>query len=384
MKTKYIVMTILVLLVYCITSYYIGLRLVNSLLYSATAATTGVYWTIFIFLTAAYFLGRGGTMVYASALSDWLIWLGAYWLAFYFYLLLLWGIVDGVMWIGHLSGIIPIEYGSNQPVIGWIIMILVSLLVVYGIWTANSPQLRYYNVTINKAAAVNSMHIIMVSDLHLGLLVGRRRLKKLVAAINQLEPDLILLPGDILDENIGVFLDDEMPAVLRQLQARLGVFGCLGSHEYIWGDSEKTVQELSKAGITLLRDQYVKIEDAFYLAGRDDYYREKLTDVPRKSLQDILQGCDQLLPIIIMDHQPVEVSAGEQQGVDLYLAGHTHHGQIFPLNLLTQVLFKLDWGYRRQGSFQMIVSSGFGTWGPPIRIGTESEFLSIKVAFKGR
>lgn len=381
MKTKYIAMTILALLVYCITSYYIGLKLANSLLLSANAAITGVWWVFFTFLTAAYFLGRGGSMVYASVLNDWLIWIGAYWLAFYFYFLLIWGIVDGIIWGGRLIGLFPIAYSSNQPVIGWSIVLIVSLVVVYGIWRANSPRIMEYGITIDKQSPIHSIHIIMVSDLHLGLLVGRRRLENLVNEINQLKPDLILFPGDILDENIGVFLDDNMPEVLGRLQPRFGVFGCLGSHEYIWGDSEKTVRELNKAGITILRDQAVKIADSFYLAGRDDYYREKLTDSPRKTVQEILQGCDQALPVIMMDHQPVEVAAGQQQGVDLYVAGHTHHGQLFPLNFITQAMFKLDWGYWRQGAFQMIVSSGFGTWGPPVRVGTQSEFVSITVHF---
>lgn len=381
MKTKYIMITILVLGIYCMTSYYIGLKLAGSLLAAASPAVTGLYWAVFAFLTAAYFLGRGGAMFYASALNDWLIWIGAYWLAFYFYLLLFWCAVDFSLWIGHLAGVIPLEITSNLPVVGRSIVLAVCLLVVYGIWVANSPQLRHYDIRIHKKTPVHSIHIIMISDLHLGLLVGRRRLENLVTAINQQKPDIVLLPGDILDENIGVFVDDNMPEILRRLRPKYGIFGCLGSHEYIWGDSEKTVQELSKANITLLRDQAVKIADSFYLAGRDDYYREKLTDSPRKPLKEILQDCDRALPIIVMDHQPVEVEAGEQQGIDLYIAGHTHHGQLFPLNFLTQAMFKLDWGYWHSGAFHMIVSSGFGTWGPPVRVGTQSEWVSINVQF---
>lgn len=381
MKTKYIMITILVLGIYCMTSYYIGLKLAGSLLAAASPAVTGLYWAVFAFLTAAYFLGRGGAMFYASALNDWLIWIGAYWLAFYFYLLLFWCAVDFSLWIGHLAGVIPLEITSNLPVVGRSIVLAVCLLVVYGIWVANSPQLRHYDIRIHKKTPVHSIHIIMISDLHLGLLVGRRRLENLVTAINQQKPDIVLLPGDILDENIGIFVDDNMPEILRRLRSKYGIFGCLGSHEYIWGDSEKTVQELSKANITLLRDQAVKIADSFYLAGRDDYYREKLTDSPRKPLKEILQDCDRALPIIMMDHQPVEVEAGEQQGIDLYIAGHTHHGQLFPLNFLTQAMFKLDWGYWHSGAFHMIVSSGFGTWGPPVRVGTQSEWVSINVQF---
>ena len=381
MKTKYMIITILALGIYCITSYYIGLKLAGSLLAAASGTITGLYWAVFTLLTAAYFLGRGGTLFYASVFNDWLIRIGAYWLAFYFYLLLLWGAVDFSMWIGRLAGLIPMNIDSNLPVLGWSIVLAVCLLVACGIWVANSPQLRRYTITIHKKAPVHSIHIIMISDLHLGLFMGQRRLENLVAAINRQNPDIILLPGDILDENIGIFVDDNMPELLRRLQPKFGMFGCLGSHEYIWGDSEKTVQELSKANITLLRDQAVKIADSFYLAGRDDYYREKLTDSPRKPLEEILRDCDRALPVIMMDHQPVEVETGQEQGIDLYVAGHTHHGQLFPLNFITQAIFKLDWGYWHSGAFHLIVSSGFGTWGPPVRIGTQSEWVSINVQF---
>ena len=105
---------------------------------------------------------------------------------------------------------------------------------------------------------------------------------------------------------------------------------------------------------------------------------------PRNDLKTLLEGVNCTLPIIVMDHQPSNLAEPVQQGVDLQLSGHTHAGQLFPIGLITSRIFKDDWGYLRKGNFQLIVSSGFGTWGPPIRLGNTPEIVDITLTFTGR
>ncbi len=381
MKTKYIMMVILILLIYCIASYYIGAQIASSLVSLFSSATFLVYWIVYAFLSSAYVLGRVGNVLFPSYVSDWLVKLGSYWLGCVFYLCLQWILVDTVAWLGRVTGLLDSSFRITTPVTALTIMIITGILVLYGMWRARTPRIKAYNIAIHKKSPLGALTIVMVSDLHLGLLVGRKRLEELVAVINRLQPDIVLLPGDILDENVGVFLDDDMADVLRRLQPRLGVFGCLGSHEYIWGRAEKAIHTLTQAGVRILRDEKVLLADSFYLIGRDDRYKEKLTDCLRKCLHDILVGCDLSRPLILMDHQPLDLAASQLHGIDLCLSGHTHHGQLFPLNLLIGAFFKIDWGYGRQGNFQIIVSSGFGTWGPPIRVGTTPEVVMIRVNF---
>lgn len=384
MRTKYIIISILLLVLYTVGNIYTGLRLYAALYPVLTPILSAAYWLIFSTLAAAYVVGRIGSIYFPGTMSDRLILLGAYWLGAVFYLFLLWGTVDVVTYIGHAIGMLPAKYPNLSPTLGFAIIGIVIIIVAYGTWNARTIRLQHYDLAIAKNCTIDRLNIVMVSDLHLGLLVGRDRLTKLVNVVNDLKPDLVLLAGDILDENIGAFVENGMVEVLCELQSTFGVFGCLGSHEYIWGHSEKAMKYLQAAGVTILKDDYAKIADSFYIVGRDDAYREKLVGTPRDSLCKIIAGCDQSLPIILLDHQPSNLSDGERAGVDLQLSGHTHRGQIFPLNFLTAWLFKIDWGYLRKGCFQLIVSSGFGTWASPIRVGTTSEVVQISLNFSHR
>jgi hypothetical protein len=382
MKTKFILFGALTLVVYGIESYYVGLRILQSFSSLPAQPFAIYYWLLFITVTLTYFLGRIGNIYSPGDLSDKMVWLGSYWMATLFYLCLFWSVVDSLLLGAHLLKIIPPGTTPYSFGLGISSLILAVSVVGYGAWNARTPHVRQYEINIHKKAnRFQELHVVLVSDIHLGLLVGKDRLERMIEIINRLQPDLVLLPGDILDENIGAFVENQMPEIFRKLISRLGLFGSLGSHEYVWGHSEKAIECLEKSGITILRDAAVNIADSFYLVGRDDLFREQLTDTPRKQLSLILQNCDRTLPIILLDHRPEQLEEGQLQGVDLQLSGHTHHGQIFPLNIITKKFFPLDYGYLQKNSYQLIVSSGYGTWGPPIRVGTTSEIVDIKITF---
>lgn len=381
MKSKYIFLTIIAIILYGLGNYYAGSRTWAACSSTVSAGLVGPYWAATAFLGASYFVGRLGAVYFPGDLSDGLIWLGAYWAGAVFYLILLWGITDLLFWVGRYFDAIPYSYNHLTPLTGGVVLALTALIVSYGIQNSRRSKVREYCITIYKSCSLPSTHIVLIADLHLGLLVGRGRLEKLVTEVNSLAPDMVVLAGDILDENVGAVLDNNMPPVFWELKPPLGLYACLGSHEYILSHTEKALYTLSAAGITILRDRYVKIADAFYLAGRDDYFRERILTAERQSLATVLAGCDKNLPVILLDHQPTDLDEAIQEGVDLQLSGHTHHGQLIPCNLITSLLFKKDWGYWRNGSFQLIVSCGWGTWGPPLRVGSASEIVSIKINF---
>lgn len=380
MRAKYIVMTILALLFYGIAAYYTGIRLLGALTPVTDAAGAAVFWAVYGALAVCYIAGRIGQFLFPGRISNWLIKAGAYWLGLFFYLLLGWGIRDAVLYGAILLGVLP--YGYIAPAVtNWIIMLAAGSVFLWGVKNARSPRLSQYSIHINKDCAWPELHIVAVSDTHLGLLVGKERLEKLITQINRLKPDLVLLPGDILDENVGTFLDEGMEQCFRRLTPPLGMFACLGSHEYILGNPEKALAAMAQAGITVLQDRAILIANSIYIAGRDDFYKIKLTDRPRKNLQELLKECDRTRPIILLDHYPDSLAEGRTSGVDLQLSGHTHSGQVFPLNLLTHLKFELDAGYREMGNFHVIVSSGYGTWLLPLRVGTTPEVVSIKLTF---
>lgn len=154
------------------------------------------------------------------------------------------------------------------------------------------------------------------------------------------------------------------------------------NHEYIGGNAEEAINYLGEAGVKVLRDSSQEIAGSFYIMGRDDRSGARYNGVQRQDLKTLMRGVDRALPIILMDHQPSQLEEPAGQGVDLQVSGHTHAGQLFPIRYITSRIFEKDWGLLRKNDFQLIVSSGYGTWGPPIRIGNTPEIVDIMIKFK--
>jgi predicted MPP superfamily phosphohydrolase len=174
--------------------------------------------------------------------------------------------------------------------------------------------------------------------------------------------------------------EEEVVASLRSIKSRYGTFVVLGNHDY-YGGVEHSIHLMERGGLKLLRDEGVKVADAFYLIGRDDREAGRFGRM-RKSLETMQMNPGSNLPVILLDHEPFHLEQAEQAGVDLQLSGHTHHGQIWPFNLMTKAIYDISWGYGRRGHTQYYVSCGVGTWGPPVRLGNRPEIVVIDLFFK--
>ena len=128
-----------------------------------------------------------------------------------------------------------------------------------------------------------------------------------------------------------------MPEILKKLRSRYGVYAVLGNHEYIGGNNELAVEYLQQAGINVLVDECLKINDQFYVVGRDDRMAGRMFGKSRIELSSLIDGIDKSLPIILLDHQPVNLEEGQRNGIDLQLSGHTHNGQFFPNTLISKL-----------------------------------------------
>jgi uncharacterized protein len=302
--------------------------------------------------------------------------IGSYWFAIFQYSLLIFPFIDAIDWILLSESI------STHSIMVWtgmIVLFLFAVLFTYGTYNAYSPVVRTYSITIPKfAERYSKLRIAMASDMHFGTLSGLSHVHRLVRKINELRPDIILLPGDIIDDDPEPFIRKKMGNIMKDLSAPLGVYGVLGNHEYYGGAIPLFLKEMEQNGITILQDEAVVIDKSFSLVGRKDK-----TDRNRQSIKDILQNTDPNKPIIMMDHQPTEITQAEENHVDLLLSGHTHRGQLAPNHLFTQKLFEVDWGYLQKSQLHTVVSSGFGFWGPPLRIGSRSEIVLIELAFIG-
>lgn len=373
----------LIFLIYGGLNYYIGLRGWQALFSFVTFVSPNVYWSVFWLLSWSYLFSRFSQKYLPTLLFEGLNIVGAYWLAFMFYFLIVITSFDLLRLFDHFFQVIPLEIKRNlNPALGLTVVILIIGLISYGAWNSRHPQVNHYDLTIAKqAGSLKKLHVVMVSDIHLGTIVHNYHLTKMVNTVNELKPDLVLFAGDVFDENIESSNKQEVSDNFRNLSAPYGVYAVLGNHEYIGGNAEEAINYLGDAGVKVLRDSAQELAGSFYLIGRDDLSGARFRGAKRQDLKTIMQGVNRSLPIILMDHQPSQLAEPVEQGVDLQVSGHTHRGQMFPIQFITNRIFENDWGYLRKGDFQLIVSSGYGTWGPPIRIGNTPEIVDITINF---
>ena len=265
-----------------------------------------------------------------------------------------------------------------------IITFLLPVVVVFGVMTHGHykflhPVVQQVHMTVHKQAGdIDSLRIAMVGDLHMGWMINRKHTKRFVDLIMAQKPDLILFVGDILDAQIEPILAERMEEELSRLSAPLGVYSCTGNHEYRY-EAENRIRLLNEVGITMLRDSAVLIDSAFYVVGRED----KII-LNRLSTEDLFasQGVDLTKPVIVLNHTPDNLDEEVRAGADIAFYGHTHHGQAFPGNIATEIIFEVAHGYKKKSNTHIYVTSGIGLVGPQYRIGTVSEMVMVTVKFE--
>ena len=378
-KSQFAVFITIVLSVYTLVNYYIYITGLHAL----PENFRSVYSLIFLFLYLAYIIGRFLERKFLNSVSAFFVGIGSFWLGAMVYYLLFVLAADLLRLLNFIFGIFPASFFSQEYNLFFFIGVntVVILIIISGYLNAASPVIKKLNIKINKKAGeLRSLRIVAASDIHLGTIINRKRLRKYVDIINSQSPDIILLPGDVVDEDIESVIKQNCGEDLRALKAKYGIFAVTGNHEYI-GGVEPSIKYLTEHGITELRDNTVKIADSFYVVGREDRASKGFAGIIRKPLNQLLEGVDRSLPLILMDHQPVRLEEAEKNGIDLQLSGHTHHGQLWPFNFITQKIYEVSMGYKQKGSTHFYVSCGLGTWGPPIRTGNRPEIVVINLEF---
>ena len=379
----------IVLLAYIAINIYSGIRLQSLLKYLFPSIKLFVFWPVYIVFCYSFLL------IYLLRLHSILPLRQAvmYTLPAVVYLFLAIVLTDLTRFLLQYFNRIPRTALVSAAGTG-IALGIALVVVLSGAFNARNIRTVHYNITLNKKARVSSLRIAQISDLHIGATVDRKWTANIVDAANRTNPDIICLAGDIFDSNIDTDVDIEgVTAELRRFKAPLGVYACAGNHD-VDRISLSTLREgvstdrinsfLKNAGITLLQDEIALVEDRFYLVGRRDARPIGMSNA-RKSAAELVSGLDASRPIIFLDHQPVDYPAVEEAGGDLILSGHTHRGQFFPGNIATAYIYKkagaIHYGYWKGRSAQGIVSSGAGTWGPAVRVATNSEVAVVDIKF---
>jgi predicted MPP superfamily phosphohydrolase len=252
---------------------------------------------------------------------------------------------------------------------------LAVAITVYGLIEARWIGVTRLTVRLPNAPA--ELRIVQISDVHLGRLVRETRLEKIVRRVNALQPDVIVITGDLVDAEPS-HLEELLPT-LRRLQSKHGVFAVTGNHEFFAG-VERVEALLERAGVTLLRNRWVDI-GGVQLVGRDDVLATRITGVRTPSLAEILRGIDGTRPVVLLDHTPVTTLAElAARGIQLQLSGHTHQGQLWPFNFLVKQIFRTPYGLVTDGQATIYVNRGIGTWGPPLRVLARPEITLVTLA----
>ena len=345
-----------------------------------SGVSSAVFWTLFILIAFAYVIGMIPWPKSVKPIARFFKVIGSYYLACMEFAIITLPLADLLYVILGWSGIDRTYYIAEA---GGTILILLAVFLVWGSINAWSTVIRTHSIPIDKSIGTSTpLTIAVASDLHLGNIVGNRHLKKMVSQMNAMQPDVILLAGDVLDDSIEPFIRNSMSEQIKQLKARYGVYAVLGNHEYYGGSIKEYTDLMSSIGIKVLQDEVEEVAGT-YIVGRKDKTAEAMEAGGRQSVSSLLEGLDLTRPVIMMDHQPTGFDVAAQAGVDVLLSGHTHRGQIAPNHWITKRLFELDWGYLRKDNLHVVVSSGYGTWGPPIRLASRSEIIKLEVMLEG-
>lgn len=250
-------------------------------------------------------------------------------------------------------------------------------LFIYALYNAYVPIVRKLSIHIDKPLT-KALKIAVASDLHIGRLFGSGAIDRLQRLIVQNKADILLMPGDIMDDNIKAFSDYDMAANLIKLSASVphGAYATLGNHD-LYGHEQSISEALRNAGVKLLNDETLCIEHegtAIWLVGRFDNHKQQ-----RVATTELLAQVDTKQPVILLDHRPSDINEHSQLSIDLQVSGHTHNGQIFPANFIVKAINRVGYGYEAIGKGHFLVSSGYGFWGIPFRLGSRSEVWLISL-----
>lgn len=351
------------------------------------------YTLLALSLLFAFLLPTSAFQVLVKRISN-------YWLGTFLYILVFVGIADLFRIIlKRIPGRIHDFFFCKKGYIvtGILLTVLISGISIYGILHPKHVKVNPYEVTIEKECKGHQkLKVVLVADLHLGYSVGNRQMERMVEKINQQEADLVVFAGDIFDnEYEAVQNPEEITETLSQIKSTYGSYGVFGNHDvterllggFSVSPKEEEVRDArfetfaKEAGITILDDEVICIDEAFYLIGRKDVQKPGDGSTNRMEPEELFAGLDSEKPMIVVEHQPKQLEELDAVGADMQLCGHTHDGQIFPGNLFLHLMWENSCGYLKKGNLHSIVTSGVGVWGPAMRVGTDCEICPITIHF---
>ena len=299
----------------------------------------------------------------------------------FIHLFLFWCLVDGVAFlVRKIRG----RERAERYINGFIAIGLTFVYLAYGWIMAHTVLQTDYELETDKALGGESIRVVAIADLHAGMTLTGEELFRECERINELSPDVVVICGDFVDDDTSREEMLEACEAMGRLKTRYGVYFVFGNHDRgYYRDKAFSEEELraslAENGVRVLSDEVVLINDAFYIAGREDR-----SSKDRKSASELLSGIDKSKYVIMLDHQPNDYDAISESGADLVISGHTHGGHIFPAGIFGMIMGANDmlYGMETVDDTTFIVTSGISGWAIPFKTFTSSEFVVIDIKNK--
>ncbi len=269
---------------------------------------------------------------------------------------------------------------------GVLAFLITICFLVLSYYKAIHVEIKEYALQTEKQIAGDKLTIAVISDLHMDTTMTVKDLEEYCIQINERNPDIILLLGDIFDESTRRESMELACQTFGTLSSTYGTYYVFGNHDVnnfrpVSGISKTEILEnLTKNNVTVLDDESILLNNSFYLIGRSDV--SFFQNSNRKAITELIEPLDSKKLMILLDHQPLEIETAASLGIDLQLSGHTHGGQIWPTGLIAKwfQINELNYGLKEIGSYKVIVTSGIGAWGYPLRLGSHSEIVIITIS----
>lgn len=324
--------------------------------------------------------------------------IGSYWLGISIYFILSICIVELLRIVFKSFFLDKYNHRLVLNICTAIVILFTSIMSTYGIINAKTVRQTNYSININKKCNIDKLKIALLADTHLGFSIGKYHIKQAVDIINNNDVDLVVIAGDIFDNDFEAIENpNEIANLLSTIKSKNGTYAVLGNHDVeekilcgftFNGNEEKSASNemlefIKDSNIKLLYDESIEIDNSLYLYGRPDYERPNFNHEKNDRLAalSLTEKMDKNKPIICIDHEPRELKELEKAGVDLLLSGHTHDGQLWPLKYINYLVWENPYGIYKLDSITSIVTSGLGLYGPNMRTFTKSEVCIIDVDF---
>lgn len=266
-----------------------------------------------------------------------------------------------------------VTHSPRPALFGLVTVVLAGLYCGYGVWNAYHPRIEHVRIRMqNLPSDWRGKKVVQLSDVHLGHILGTAFLRDIVQKVNTLDPVMVLITGDLFDGMDGRL--DELVVPLNDLRAPWGIYFVTGNHETYLG-TDRAFAALSKTKVRILHDEMVVV-NGLQIIGIDFPEREFSKDIA--AVIQTLPEYNRQMPSLLLYHSPTQVEQAKAAGIRLQLSGHTHHGQIFPIQIISRLIYqKYYTGLHVEGDYTIYTSSGAGTWGPTMRTGNHPEVTVI-------